>query len=277
MTLRVLQQNFRRSDLPEFFPYRLWAVRRPYMMRHIRNVQPAIIGCQELTIKAAADVLIDLGSHWARVDDGHNVRLLYDAAELQIEGGTQLAIDLPSGLRKRYLILARFTHIPTGFGCWVGSVHLASGGEEEPKPDALRRAQMTIIAEKVPDWIAAHPHPEDGKPNLVLMGDLNDPSQTGGVRKIAYDAAGWKPLRPGTTIPGRLPLSKIGGDTLQSFNYWKHTSALPHNGRWLDEIMSSGVTLEGAALRRTCLDIYKRCASDHNGISADVITSPVLP
>lgn len=273
MTLRVLQQNFRRSDLPEISPYRLWAVRRKYMLEHIRNINPAIIGAQELTSTAATNVVNDLGSQWNCVDDGHNVRLLYDGSQLQIEKGSELALDLPSGLRKRYLFMARFDHIPTGFGCWIGSVHLASGTEEEPKPDVLRRAQMTIIAEKVPTWMEAHGHPADAKPNLVLMGDLNDPGQTTGVRKIAYDAAGWKPLRPSSTIPGRLPLDKISGETLRSFNGWKHTSALPHDGKWLDEILTSGITLEDAALRRTCLDIYKRCASDHNGLSVDILTA----
>jgi endonuclease/exonuclease/phosphatase family metal-dependent hydrolase len=116
-------------------------------------------------------------------------------------------------------------------------------------------------------WITTHPYPQDGKPNLIMCGDINDFNQSDGVRKVALEYGGWKPLRK------RLPLAKISGDTLRSFNGWRKTSSLVHDGRWIDEIFTSGITLEGAALRRTCTDIYRHCASDHNGVSADVITT----
>jgi hypothetical protein len=103
---------------------------------------------------------------------------------------------------------------------------------------------------------------------VILFGDINDTSKTGDVRGIAI-RAGLKPLRVA------LKSDKVSGDTLRSFNKWTQTDTLPKDGVWIDEIFTRDVRLEDAALRRTDTDIpyLDLNASDHNGLSVDVLTA----
>jgi endonuclease/exonuclease/phosphatase family metal-dependent hydrolase len=196
-----------------------------------------------------------------------NAPIFWDTRTMFAEEGTLLEKKYPSGTRERYMNLVRLQHRTLDWGGWFGSIHLAANASDEPNSPALRAAQMKAIIADVTAWITEHPHPEDGKPNLIVCGDLNDNlGEHAGVRKIAYDVAGWKDLRR------RLPLSRITGDTLRSFNGWRSTISLPRDSKPIDEIFTSGVTLEDAALRRTCTDVLKLHASDHNGYSADIIT-----
>jgi hypothetical protein len=196
-----------------------------------------------------------------------NCPVFWDTMLLHAEEGTLLERKYPSGDRERYATLIRLQHRTVAWGGWFGSIHLAANGEDEPISPVLRKAQMTSIVNDFTAWIAAHPHPEDDKPNLIVGGDLNDDlGDHAGVRKVAMDKGGWKPLRT------RLPLDKIDGDTYRSFHGWTHkTSSLPHDSKAIDEIFTSGVTLQDAALRRTCTDVYPINASDHNTYQARVV------
>jgi endonuclease/exonuclease/phosphatase family metal-dependent hydrolase len=193
---------------------------------------------------------------------------------MHAEEGTEVEWRLPSDKVERYMTLVRLTHTETGWGCWFGAMHLAAGDPiVERNPATLRAAQIKEFIRLTKQWISGHPYPDDEKPNLVVGGDLNDYSVTGGVRKLAYDLAGWKQLRsyPGK-LPGRLPLDKITGETINSFNGW-HTNT-PREGRWIDEIFTSGVELADASIKLTDKSQLPVHASDHNAIQAHVVVTP---
>lgn len=272
MALRVLTQNGRKDTIDEPVASHDWDRRLPYMVDHIKNVDPAVITAQELTVHQCSD-LMNRFVNWTYaggVEHG-NVPVLWNTKIMHAEEDTLAEWVFPSGRRERYMTLIRLTHIQTGWGAWFGSLHLAAGGDTEPDEATLRARQIRAAVKLTDAWIDDHPYLDDGKPNLIVGGDINDYSQAGGVRKLAYELGGWKPLRPSSSpYPGRLPLSKITGETLRSFNGWHPTSSLPHDGRWHDEIFTSGIALESAALVRTCTDKYQLNASDHNGIRADI-------
>jgi endonuclease/exonuclease/phosphatase family metal-dependent hydrolase len=262
-TARALQQNFRREDLPEDRKREEWPQRLSSMITYLKRVKPDVIGAQECLNSQAADVQDGLGHNWTFVGRHHNVKVFWDSRVWEAEEGTLLETTLPSGLRHRYLITIRLKNKITGWGCWFSSIHLASGGPDEPNAPKLRLKQISQAIEILDAHIARFPHPEDGPtPNSVILGDINDNPQNGGVRKIAL-AKGYKPLQ------NRLPLSKIGGESLSSFHGY-HTPT-PRTGRWIDEILTRGVSLEDAALKRTDLDALPNYASDHNGLYADVL------
>ena len=97
---------------------------------------------------------------------------------------------------------------------------------------------------------------------VIVFGDINDISKTGSVRAIAVHN-GLNPLRYA------LKSDKIDGEDLRSFNGWKKTLDLPHDGAWLDEIFTRDVKLQDAALRRTDNSQFKYHCSDHNGLRVD--------
>ena len=270
--LRVLQSNARKSNIVEKHASRHWDRRWIVMRKLFAEVKPVIIGGQEWTVEQCVDHSESFpnwtfagGVKWG------NAPIFWNTTIMHAEENTLLEKRYPSGQRERYMTLIRLTHTKTTTGLWMASIHLASGGEEEPNEAELRRRQMTAMTDDVTQWITEHPYPADGKPNLVVCADLNDTlSDRAGVRKIAQDRAGWKPLRT------RVPLAKIGGDTFRSFNGWDNTSRLPRDGKWHDEIFTSGVTVEDAAMRRTCTDVWPIVCSDHNFLSADVIISEEL-
>lgn len=267
MSLRVLTQNFRKSNIIETKASRHWDQRLPYMIKHLNRINPAVVGAQEATVTQCADIMSAF-PNWTFVGGVKfgNVPIFWDTQILRAEEDTLLERIYPSGERERYATLIRLQHRTLDWGGWFGSIHLAANGLDEPNSAELRETQMRWIVADFTAWIVAHPHPEDAKPNLIVCGDLNDNlGDNAGVRKVAYDRGGWKPLRK------RLSLDKISGDTLRSFNGWLPTSSLPHDSKWIDEIFTSGVTLEDAALRRTCTDVLALHASDHNGASADVV------
>lgn len=267
MTLRVLTQNFRKDNIVEDKASRHWDRRLPYMIEHLKKVNPAVVGAQEATVNQCDDIMRAFpnwtyagGIKWG------NVPIFWNTLIMRAEEDTLLEKKYPSGERERYATLIRLQHRTLDWGGWVGSIHLAANGPDEPNSVQLRAIQMRAIVSDFQRWVDAHPHPEDGKPNLIVCGDLNDNlGDRAGVRKVAYDEGGWKPLRT------RLTLDKISGDTLRSFNGWHSTNSLPHDSKWIDEIFTSGVTLTSAALRRTCTDVLGSWASDHNGASADVV------
>ena len=264
-TLRALQLNFRRSDLPEDHKREQWPRRLPAMILFLKRIKPFVIGCQELTNDAVADVQEGLGENWTFVGRHHNVKIMWDTKIMQAEDGTLLETTLPSGERHRYLITVRLNHIETGWGAWFSSIHLASGGPEEPNAPALRIKQITQALNILDDHIAKHPHAHAGDgptPNSILLGDINDNPQTKGVRKVAL-SEGYKPLQV------RLPDDKISGETISTFHGFN--TPTPRTGRWIDEIFTRGVKLEDAVLKRTDLDALPNYASDHNGLYADVI------
>jgi len=267
MTLRVLTQNFRKSNIMEAKLSRHWDRRLPYMVEHLKKVNPAVVGAQEATVAQCADIMSAF-PNWTYVGGVKfgNVPIFWNTQILQAEEGTLLEKKYPSGERERYATLIRLQHRELEWGGWFGSIHLAANGFDEPDSATLRATQMKAIVRDFRAWMAEHPHPEDEKYNLIVCGDLNDNlGDNAGVRKIAFDKGGWKPLRK------RLPLEKIKGRTLRSFNGWKATSSLPHDSKPIDEIFTSGVTLEDAALWRTCTDIWPIHVSDHNTYVADLI------
>jgi hypothetical protein len=269
MSLRVLQQNFRKSTIAETKASRHWDRRLPYMIEHLKKVKPIVVGAQECTVDQCDDIMRAF-PNWTYVGGVKfgNSPIFWDTVSMVAVADTLLEKKYPSGTRERYGTLIRLEHDQSDWGGWFGSIHLAANGEDEPDSAHLRAAQMRAIVDDFTAWIQAHPHPEDGKANLIVCGDLNDNlGDNAGVRKIAYDEGGWKPLRK------RLPLDKVSGRTLRSFNGWHGTNSLPHDSKPIDEIFTSGITLEDAALRRTCTDVLDLHASDHNGYSADIITS----
>jgi hypothetical protein len=264
-TLRGLQLNFRRSDLPEDHRRETWKYRLPAMVRYLKSIRPFVIGAQELRNDMMADIQDDLGENWTFVGRHHNVKVIWDAKIMDAEEGTLLETTLPSGLRNRYLITVRLTHRATGWGSWFSSIHLAANGPDEPNSPTLRMKQMSQAIEILEAHIAQHPHAhaQDGPTaNSILFGDLNDIPQTKGARKIAINN-GYKPLQV------RLPLSKITGESINSFHGF-HTPT-PREGKWIDEILTRGVRVEDAAVKRTDLDALPNYATDHNGIYADLI------
>lgn len=273
MTLRVLTQNFRKSTIDETKPSREWERRLPYMVKHLKNVRPAVVGAQEATVEQSDDIMRAF-PNWTYVGGVKfgNCPIFWDTRIMHAEEGTLLERKYPSGTRERYATLIRLKYDAPAegpaidWGGWFGSIHLAANGEDEPDSAHLRALQMAAIVGDFTAWIGTHPYPLDGKPNLIVCGDLNDNlGSFAGAREVAYENGGWKPLRR------RLPLSGISGDTLRSFNGWKSTADLPHDSKWIDEIFTSGIALEDAALRRTCTDVLQLHASDHNGASADII------
>lgn len=269
MTLRVLTQNFRKSNIVETKASRHWDRRLLYMVQHLKKVNPAVVGAQEATVTQCYDMMSAF-PNWTFVGGVKfgNCPIFWDTIQLRAEEDTLLERKYPSGERERYMTLIRLRHNFSQWGGWFGSCHLAANDTDEPNSAQLRALQMAAIVADVQAWISTHPHPEDGKPNLIMCGDLNDNlGDNAGVRKIAYDRGEWKPLRR------RLTLDRIAGDTLRSFNGWRPTSTLPHDSKWIDEVFTSGVTLEDAALRRACTDVLQLHASDHNGVSADVTVS----
>lgn len=267
MTLRVLTQNFRKSNIMEAKLSRNWDRRLPYMIEHLKKVNPVVIGAQECTVTQCDD-LMRAFVNWTYVGGVRfgNAPIFWDTTFMLAEEGTLLEKKYPSGERERYATLIRLQHLELDWGGWFGSIHLAANGLDEPDAATLRATQMKAIVRDFTAWINQHPHPEDEKPNLIVCGDLNDNlGDNAGVRKVAYDKGGWKSLRK------RLPAEKISGRTLRSFNSWKPTSSLPHDSRPIDEIFTSGVTLQDAASRRTCTDVLQLHASDHNGYQADIV------
>ncbi len=265
--LRALTQNFRKSTIVETETNRTWTERLPHMINHLTKLKPAVVGGQEATVNQCND-LMEAFPNWTYsggVTFG-NCPIFWDTLLLQAEEGTLLEKQYPSGERHRYMTLIRLQHRQLEWGAWFGTCHLAANGADEPRSAMLRALQMAAIVADVKAWISAHPHPEDEKPNLIMCGDLNDDlGDDAGVRKVAYDHGGWKGLRR------RLPLDKISGDTYRSFNGWRETSSLPRDSKAIDEIFTSGVGLEDAALRRTCTDVYPIYVSDHNAYSADIL------
>lgn len=273
MTLRVLTQNFRKDNIIEDKASRHWDRRLPYMIEHLKRVNPAVVGAQECTVNQCDDIMRAF-PNWTYVGGikWGNVPIFWDTNIFRAEEDTLLERKYPSGERERYATLIRLTHrglFPRQldpWGGWFGSIHLAANGDDEPNSVQLRAIQMRAIEKDFQTWITAHRHPEDGKANLIVCGDLNDNlGDDAGVRKVAWEMGGWKPLRT------RLGLDQITGDTLRSFNGWHSTSSLPHDSKAIDEIFTSGVSLKAASLRRTCTDVLGSHASDHNGYAADVI------
>ena len=261
--MRALQLNFRRSDVDEDRRREEWPRRLPAMITYLKRIRPQVIGAQELTNDAMADVQDELGENWTFVGRHHNVKLIWDTKVMVAEEGTLLETTLPSGERHRYLITVRLNHLVAGWGAWFSSIHLASGGATEPNAPVLRLKQMAQAIDILEDHIAEHPHAHAGDgatPNSILLGDINDGAQS--VRKIAL-GKGYKPLQV------RLPMSKISGESLSTFHGFR--TPTPRDGRWIDEIFTRGVRLENAVLKRTDLDALPNYASDHNGLYADVI------
>jgi hypothetical protein len=266
-TLRVLTQNFRKSTISETKASRKWAARWPTMEKHLRSINPAVIGGQEATVVQCNDIM-EAFPNWTYAGGVKfgNCPIIWNTKILVAEESTLLEKKYPSGSRERYMTLIRLQHRQLKWGAWFGSIHLAANGSDEPNSPQLRAAQMRAMVDDTKLWIKAHPHPEDAKPNLIMCADLNDNlGDNAGVRKIAWDRGEWKGLRK------RLPLAKIGGDTFRTHNGWKKTSDLPRDSKAIDEILTSGVVLEDAALRRTCTDAYPIHASDHNSYSADIL------
>jgi endonuclease/exonuclease/phosphatase family metal-dependent hydrolase len=263
----VLTINGRKSTINEDVASREWERRRPYMINYLRGINPAVVGAQEFTVEQCNDIM-EAFPNWTYAGGVKfgNCPIFWNTNVLQAEDDTLLEKKYPSDQRERYMSLIRLQHRTLEWGGWFGSMHLAVEGPEERNANKLRALQMSAIVADTQSWIGTHPHPEDAKANLIFCGDLNDDQgDSAGVRKIAYDLAEWKGLRR------RLPLSKIAGDTYRTANHWKKTSSLPRDSKAIDEIFTSGITLEDAALKRTCTDVFPIHASDHNGLQADIL------
>ncbi len=275
-TARFLQANLRRSDLAEASVSRQWEQRRESALQALANIGPDIIGVQECTPEQAADVQEGLGVNWTFAGLNHNVRVMWDGEAFDAVPGTLLEVVLPSGQRNRYLTMIRLQHRVTGWGVWAGSLHLASGGSREPNEQQLRLAQIKQATEAINAHTAKFSFPaDDTTANVMLMADINDPTQPGGVRAEALKR-GFKPLQNRDGQVGRLPLDQISGESINSFNGWR--TPTPRDGKWIDEIFSRGLLMSRAGLRRTDKDVLPNYASDHNWIDADVkMELAVLP
>lgn len=266
--LRVATCNGRKSNIAETAASRKWVNRWPVMRRHLAVMGASVIGGQEWTVTMCNDFM-EAFPNWTYAGGvkAGNCPIFWNTMVLQAMEGTLLEKRYPSGDRERYMTLVRLESRQLDWGGWFGSMHLAVESVEGSAAPKLRALQMAAIVADVKAWMSQHPHPEDGKPNLIMCADTNDSlGDNAGVRKIAYDLGEWKGLRR------RLPLGLISGDTFRSANHWKHTASLLRDSKAIDEIFTSGITLERAALRRTCTDVYPIHASDHNTYSADIIT-----
>lgn len=269
----MLTLNGRKSTIDEEIASREWGRRLPHMINYLRGINPAVVGGQEFTVNMCNDIMEAFPNltYAGGVKYG-NCPIFWNTNVLQAEEDTLLEKRYPSDQRERYMTLIRLQHRTLEWGGWFGSMHLAVEGAEERNANKLRALQISAIVADVQHWISTHPHAEDGKANLIMCGDLNDDQgDYAGVRKIAYDLAGWKPLRRRFKSQGDSTLAKFSGDTYRSANHWRKTSSLPRDSRMIDEIFTSGISLEDASLKRTCTDVWPIHVSDHNGIQADVV------
>jgi endonuclease/exonuclease/phosphatase family metal-dependent hydrolase len=274
-TIKFMTDNGRKDNIPEKYHDRHWdGPRMPAMMQFLKAVNPTVMAGQEWTVNMCND-LMEHFPNWTYMGGVKfgNCPVVWNTTIMRAEEGTEVEWHIPSDKVERYMTLVRLTHIETGWGAWFGAMHLAAGDPVVERDEVhLRATQMKTFIGLTKAWIAAHPYPEDEKPNLIVGGDLNDYQANGGVRKIAYDLAGWKQIRMGNGhAPGRLPLTKITGEGTDSFNGW-HTHTL-RQGRWIDEIFTSGVELQDASIQLTDKTNLPVHASDHNGLLARVVVT----
>jgi hypothetical protein len=79
----------------------------------------------------------------------------------------------------------------------------------------------------------------------------------------------WRVL---TDMPAGRARARAQGSGCESIStFHGFNTPTPRTGRWIDETFTRGVRLEDAALKRTDLDALPNCATDHNGLYADVI------
>src|SRR5215216_1804772 len=133
MTLRVLTQNFRKSNIIETKASRRWDARLPYMVQHLKRVNPAVVGAQEATVTQCYDIMSAF-PNWTFVGGVKfgNCPIFWDTRTMFAEEGTLLEKKYPSGSRERYMTLIRLECTDLEWGGWFGSMHLAANGEDEP-------------------------------------------------------------------------------------------------------------------------------------------------
>lgn len=260
MSVKLLDLNFRKNTIDEDAAFKEWEFRVGPLIDRLQGINPAIITAQECEPSQAEDIQNGLGLNWTYW--GNNVKIFWNTLQFQAVEGTQLQLTMPSGARVRWMWMLRLQHIASGWGAWIGSTHLAanSGDEEEPNPQGIRETQMKLICQAIDQHLPCFPaFPGDGAtPNLILGGDINDYSQTGGVRKVAL-SYGLKPLQV------RVPAPDVHGEDMNSFNGWQRTKL---EGRWIDEIFSRGQAIEECSIRRMDKDVMSNYGSDHNALEA---------
>jgi hypothetical protein len=276
MLVPVMQWNWRKSSIDEEVASREWEVRAPYAKQFLKNSGAQIWLCQEATVEQCNDAMEWFPNmNYAGGVRYGNSPIFWDATKWRAEEGTLLEKWYPSDQVRRYMNIIRLTHIATGWGAWFHALHLAAGGPMERNEAALRQAQIKAMLADSKSWIDTHPYLQDGKPNIIVGGDINEylsVRTVNSVRKIAYDRNGWKPLLM------RLNPDQVNGDTYRTFNGWHKTSDLPRDSKHIDELWTSGTDLDSAVLKRACTDVYGRHASDHNAwVAKAVVTAPTLP
>ena len=252
---RIESLNVRRSSyLPDrLIRYKYWPNRKPYLIKHLREVGASILALQECTVTQIHDITSALGSNWTYFggDQKGNVLVAWDG--LKYDAIQSIEIPLPSDSDQRYMAAVRLqSRPPKPLGTlWVASIHLTQGHTEaksEWRHKQIRAAIRTIQSQQ-------------GSKHSVIAGDLNSTStrtSLGGTRRIAAEL-GYKDLRTRLQVERR---------DYRSFNGWTYT---PHDFDWIDDILTpADVRPYIGSLEFCCKRRYTMCATDHNGIRASV-------
>lgn len=251
---RGRQQNFRRDDLPQDWPFktRKWANRLPVILKQLKSPEPvSIIGAQECTSRMRPAVAAGLGANWSWVvgknasGNETNVPIFYDGLKWDVREGSLNWLILPSGLRKRYATYAEFVSRATGEWLRVMALHLASGGEEEFDEESIRAQQIRAVYERLRSL------PDPG--NVVVFGDIND----------LDNIAAYMNQRGYGTMFYKLATG-ISRRTANTFNGWKPTK---YEKKRIDQIFSGSKVkvLAGAIMLTDPLTSGGAYGSDHNG------------
>lgn len=250
--VRVLQLNCRRSDLPELYSSRRWPNRRGELVKVLKQVDASVMGFQEATKEQIEYIETQLGADQFAYFGSHNVRLLVDITIHRVLNWTGFDLtDSSMSIGPRHVVACHLQKIETGGTFLAAATHLTP--HNTPGAQKARVEQMHQAAQRLQTF------PDFDK--LILMGDINDTSKTGGVRGAAGEY-GLKSLR------AKNPASKYNWN-LNTFSGWKPPKA---EALWLDEVFTApGAQPYTAGVERT--DPKRplaRYASDHNGLRASV-------
>jgi endonuclease/exonuclease/phosphatase family metal-dependent hydrolase len=251
-TCRVLQANIRRSDLPELRSARKWVNRRAELIKAIKQIDPSVMGLQECTKEQAEYIEAQLGADQWAFFGAHNARVFVNITRWRLLNWWGFDLDAGSLSLTRHLVACHLQKIDTGDTALLCCTHLTPHATSYAATWRVKQMhQIGAILPTLPDH-----------EKTILMGDINDPSRSGGVRGAA-GGYGLKPLR------SRLSTAEMYSETLNTFNAWGVTKA---DGVWIDEIFTaSGAKPYKAGVERT--DTKRplaRNASDHNWLRASI-------
>jgi hypothetical protein len=273
-TIRIRQQNARRDDLPQDWPFktRKFDYRLPVLVAQLKQPEPvSIITFQECTSRMRPKIAAGLGENWSWVVGRNkpmgdptgaggetNLPIFYDGLKWDVRPGSLGWLCLPSGLRKRYATYAEFISRSTGEWIRIMSLHLASGGPEESDEESLRAQQIKLVY----NHLRTLDHPD----NVIIGGDIND-----------YDNIASYMNDRGYQTMFRKIGSGIARRSANTFNGYHPTK---YDRRRIDQIFSGkGVkVLSGAVMLTDPLRSGGAYGSDHNGMFGRFqFTGPKVP